>query len=331
MDKIIQDSIQELEMLHLQAEMEASEMERILAMSLALEEERLHLMQTEIEEMERNEGAYRATLEAKSSPGKVDVASSKNTADFNVADAKGSAGSSESSTCKDSKNQESTPVKLKPLKMKSEMKALPSIGAVKDVALELEEKRKQVDKQFKLNQDALQARKIQKEEVLAQATTSVKSKKELENAEAEARAAHMKAQRERIMLMKKREREEKVALEERNQKIQASESNEDDAKLEALRSIANKEAKGLSDEEIAAKQKLDESKRGAMRNALAARMKADLLSNLSSKSNGSADSQKFADLDAKIAEMDLLREENMRKEQDLTKTITSTLSQKNKS
>jgi hypothetical protein len=56
MERIIHDSIMEMEMLHLQAEVETIEMERVLAMSLALEEEKLCLLQTELEEYERREG-----------------------------------------------------------------------------------------------------------------------------------------------------------------------------------------------------------------------------------------------------------------------------------
>lgn len=56
----------EMEMLHIQAEMEAMEMERVLAMSLALEEEKLYLMQTELEEIERRDASNSLTFEAES-------------------------------------------------------------------------------------------------------------------------------------------------------------------------------------------------------------------------------------------------------------------------
>ena len=69
MERIIHDSIMEMEMFHIQAEMEAVEMERVLAMSLALEEEKLSALQNELADYEAEK--EKETSEYYNAQGKV--------------------------------------------------------------------------------------------------------------------------------------------------------------------------------------------------------------------------------------------------------------------
>lgn len=398
MERIIRDSIMEMEMFHIQAEMEAIEMERVLAMSLALEEEKLNILQTELEEYEREE-AERANeyYNAEGKNFKDSLKNKGNSDDESESDyerqkskgkdAKGSReevvqeskytsmpdspvsperGSFNSPMMKkgkalpvvdgnggntDSKDND-PPSALKPLKMRQEFKPLPSIhssssgssgssgisGSVKaqqeqvaTMAQELDDKRREVERQFKLNQQSQQKRKEQQTQLMANSS----SKSETDVA-TEARIRYMKEQRDRILEKKRAEREQKVIEEqERARKAAAGsastgspgkeklfEDMTEAEKLETLKRRAAREDKGLSDDELRAKQDAEESKRAVMRQALAQRMKMDMLtSNLTGGAGGSNNgtsktrkeineqNKQFQDLDEKLRQMDQLRED----------------------
>jgi hypothetical protein len=239
--------------------------------------------------------------------------------------------------------KEESPVKLKPLKLKAEHKPLPSIAAsspaqIQNMADELEQKRKLVEQQFKLNLQAQKNNREAEETVRAKAATvstnNAADARAQEEEEARKRAEHMREQRDRIIAIKKKEREAKVAAEEQEKKI-ASNSNvdgiDDSEKLELLRRKAAKEDKGLSDEEIMEKQASDDSKRGAMRMALAHRMKIDLLTGAATSQTSQSASQQakeFSDLEEKLRQMDSKREETRQRQVQLEEDITRQISTK---
>ena len=101
----------------------------------------------------------------------------------------------------------------------------------------------------------------------------------------------------------------------------------DAEKREVLRRRAAREEKGLSEEEVLDKHKDDDSKRSAMRQALAHRMKMDLLTasitctSDDTRKKEHAQNQQFLDLEAKLREMDQLREDQSEKESDVAANL----------
>jgi len=410
MERIIHDSIMEMEMFHIQAEMEAIEMERVLAMSLALEEEKLNVLQTELEEYERDEAQkakdyynaegkrFKESLRGSGSDEEEeeeDYERQKRGAGKGKgkgSDAKGGSGSD--ATVHESKytampdspispergafnspvvgrakaldadakpGTDDPPSALKPLKMKQEYKPLPSIHGsssasasasassghankkaqeqqVVAMAEELDAKRREVEKQFRLNQESQQRRKDQANQLKEKENSGGESESEME-----ARVRYMKEQRERILEKKKAERERK-AQEEREvaRKLSSDragsspggkerpfEQLSEAEKFEVLKRRAARQEKGMSDEELREKKDDEESKRAAMRQALAHRMKMDMLtSNMTGSGSGSGaaktrkeqheQNRQFSDLDAKLREMDQLRDDQ---DQESAKTI----------
>lgn len=259
MERIIQDSIMEMEMFHIQAEMEAIEMERVLAMSLALEEEKLNVLQTELAEYERaaeNEANeyyksqskefvdsinrtdtdddgddYERQKRTKDSKAEVPspVQESKHTA---MPDSPSSPGARPAKikavatpTTLDAKDFEE-PTGLKPLKLKQEFKPLPSISSSSGSAPSNPKAQKELESMA----DELEAKRKKVEAQFRMNKESQRHRKDAQHEltekvagssaeDVDQRVKYMKEQREKIVAMKKREREEKVAAEERERKM----------------------------------------------------------------------------------------------------------------
>ena len=249
----------------------------------------------------------------------------------------------------DSKATVDAPV-LKPLKLKSDYKPLPSINhsstvtnsQLQTLTEELDSKRKLVEEQFKLNQQSQKQRKESEVELKKDLTAinkgGVCKTKLSEEEEAQKRAQYMREQRERILLAKKKEREEKVSEEERQSKM----NDENNEKLEKLRKKKEREEKGMDEQDILDKQVEDENKRTAMRLALANRMKIGLLTDSINTLTSSAltkdemkkrdlEQKHWADLDNKLKQMDQMREDATVKVNNLSEDILKNVKSNKKS
>eukprot|EP01040_Poterioochromonas_malhamensis_P010372 gene10372-11287_t len=320
MQELLFQSLMEMELIHRQEELEHAELERALLLSLIAEEERLQAMM----------------IDAKTGPDDVTATADRKESNDEVADSKASEKPSAKDTAPVTSEAKRTPKKLptssstpsslpdsfadiKPLKLKSDLKPLPSIKATSSQATselvqDLLEKKKVTEQTIKKGLEQLQGQRKNEEEL---------KQKLLEPAEIERRERHMKEQRDLLIAKKKAERERKVqAEEERKRKLAAGETVDSDEKgsgsPKRFTSLAD-DSKGSagvypSNDDIA------EMRRATMRMALARRLKMDLLESEEAKRNEVQESQ-FAELDKKLQQVEQLREDNRKREYILSKQI----------
>ena len=144
-DEDLQDflfqSLMEMELIHRQEELEHAELERALSLSLVIEEDRLRELISDSKPVSGGAADRIEHSSASKADAKEASSDAKNSSD--VADAKGSSGSSsveresKSSTGRASRNKGSglDPLELKPLKLWSDMKPLPSIASSSAIKL----------------------------------------------------------------------------------------------------------------------------------------------------------------------------------------------------
>lgn len=186
---------------------------------------------------------------------------------------------------------------VKPLKVRGELKPLPSIHnsqANDPVALskELTEKKKITEEVIKKSQQQLQGQRQNEEELRSKLT-------QLDDEEVAKRAKHMQEQRELLVAKKKAEREKKVRMEEERQ---AKMKDEQEERAPLSPSKAKTDAEDFAD-----------MRRSTMRMALARHLKMNIETSIDAK-HVEDQSNQFAVLDKKLQEVEALREENRRKE-----------------
>lgn len=206
------------------------------------------------------------------------------------------------------------PLALKPL---SGFRApLPAIG----LGANLDEKKRVVEDVLKQGQQQLASQRKQEENLRQQVAG-------IDPVEAEKRAAYMREQRDRLLAMKKAEREKKVAAEtEKKAKMSSAGESPQPPKAvaeliqrnvrDSSTSTARADAKGQNDEANAEA----EARRSDLRNALARRMKLDLLEKEEEKFNA-AQEQQFTALDKRLQQVEQTREDNRKREYILSKQI----------
>jgi hypothetical protein len=212
---------------------------------------------------------------------------------------------------------------LKPLKPLKQFNALPPIARgqglsdasnnshndISKMSAELENKKREAEMELQKNRDQL-ARQRQEE---------VELRKELEQQnnspglEADKRAKYMREQRDKLIAMKKAERDRKVKEEEEiNAKKNAEKKAnipEDFLRMQAKVGTTTDESNDAKGSYMGiSKADIEESRRGAMRNALARRMKMSLAV---SEEDRIAKEQ-FGDLEVKLQQIGRMREDSMR-------------------
>ena len=216
-DEDIQDflfqSLMEMELIHRQEELEHAELERALTLSLVIEEDRLRDLISDSKAVPSSEERATSKAEAKES---AVIADSKD-ADSDV---KGG-GDRDAKPSRSNRKAPATgqlePIQLKPLKMWSDMKPLPSIASPTSIKIaeELDEKKRSAEDALRRSQEQLALQRRKEEDLRKQING-------IDPAEAERRAKHMREQRDILIQKKKEERERKVKIEsERKGKIEA--------------------------------------------------------------------------------------------------------------
>jgi hypothetical protein len=206
---------------------------------------------------------------------------------------------------------------LKPLSSKP----LPSIGAGAGAAAgaglqSLAEKKRAAEEALRRSQEQLADQRRQ-EEVLRNQAISTGG---LDAAEVERRAQHMRQQRELLIARKKAARDEKVQAEEerRAKKLAADHEVLADSieRVERGKQAAAGDSKAAQQEQ----EELAEMRRANMRNALARRMKMDLLEKEEAKITQLQEDQ-FSDLDRRLRQVEQLREDNRKREIVMSKQL----------
>ncbi len=192
------------------------------------------------------------------------------------------------------------------------------LKALSDMERELETKRREAEQVIRQGQQQRAEQRAQEqkmrqelEAVLQQDDGGDVDKRE---AELERRAAQMKAQRDRLVAMKKAERAQKVAEEEeRNAK------KNDEVKSRMLETAPTdfleqqRRKEGLEEKEAGyggpSKEEIEEGRRGAMRNALARRMKMNLVLGEEERV-ARAQHEQLLDLEKKLNDVELLRNDS---------------------
>lgn len=135
--------------------------------------------------------------------------------------------------------------------------------------------------------------------------------------EAEKRAQHMREQRDRLIAMKKAERERKVQIEEERQLKTDSEKKE--KVIEAVHRVEENQAmrESKNDESpskvpVVSQEEVDR-RRTVMRQALARRMKIDLVESEDAKFDR-LEMDQFADLDRKLQQVEQLRNDTRQRD-----------------
>lgn len=224
-------------------------------------------------------------------------------------------------------NPDSKPALRMPLKPLSSIKALPSInggllsplGKIGSSSTltplgALGEKKKQTEEVLKRSQEQLSEHRKKEDQIREKIMSSVDPE------EVERRALHMRTQRELLLAKKKAERDEKVQIEEERQ---AKKYAMDDGVLaESVQRLI--EQKSLSnnknDNKSTDVEDMNELRRGTLRNALARRMKIDLLDSEDAKISQMQDNQ-FAELDKRLQQVEQQREDNRKREYILNKQM----------
>jgi len=193
------------------------------------------------------------------------------------------------------------------------------LKALEDMEKELEAKRKEAEmvirqgKQQRAEQQAQERKMRQELEAALQGGGGSGNVDKME-AEMERRATQMKEQRDRLVAMKKAERAKKVAEEEERNAKKNDELKErmlESAPTEFIEQQRRKE--GLEAKESGyggpSKEEIEEGRRGAMRNALARRMKMNLILGEEERV-ARAQHEQLLDLEKKLNEVETLRSDS---------------------
>jgi len=285
-------NLMEMELLHKKEEMEQMELEKAIAMSLALEEERMRMARKEVG------AASKPAIHPEPSPDPVGKP------DRPTAPTQGKGGLKPISSSK-----------MKPIKSAPQRDI--NLPSLEELQKQMDSKRKQAQEAFKRNQEMLQQQLNAQQELRQQAGVT--------ETDMERRARHLKAQRDKILAKKKAEREAKA-------KEQAEKEAERKAKMaEQISKAAPEIVRSVSTEELGEENsapggsgegKFDpaDERRRLMRIALARRMKQDLLENEEERLT-KMQAEQFNDLDRKLRLVEQLREENRQKENELNRAV----------
>jgi flagellar biosynthesis GTPase FlhF len=321
--EILRQSLLEMELMHRREELEQAELEQAVAISLALEEERLRLMYADAKAgdsgapsskvktalctpyMRRLILLHQAAADSKSiavssAPAKADAdekGSSKSDDSGEKRSRPAASSSSSSSSSSSAGFPEPKPlgnISLRPL---GGSKALPPIGhsSLSALSNDFDDKRRLAEETIRSSQKQLGEQRKQEDQLRNQLN-------QVDPDEAERRSRHMREQRDRIVAQKKAEREAKVRREEEEKNKAADDMAEAVQRVQAVT-----EAEGKQDDSEV------EKKRAAMRTALARRMKMDLIESEEAKIAKLQEDQ-FADLDRKLRQVEQLRTENKKRE-----------------
>eukprot|EP00607_Mallomonas_marina_P000607 CAMPEP_0182428836 /NCGR_PEP_ID=MMETSP1167-20130531/23985_1 /TAXON_ID=2988 /ORGANISM="Mallomonas Sp, Strain CCMP3275" /LENGTH=553 /DNA_ID=CAMNT_0024611981 /DNA_START=86 /DNA_END=1747 /DNA_ORIENTATION=- len=342
MQYILRNSLLDMELLHKQEEMEQLELEQAIAVSLALEEERLRQMQMDSNllhevEMEaelmyagqlNDSGVYEGHDEDEEEESTTSGAKGGDSAgrpqskgeDAPAAQRKGDQEDDEPIAKGDKHDDDPKPRKKKtkkptakpmldvpepkPLKMK-EFRPLPGISKQFE---ELQEKKKQTMDVFQKNQELLAEQRATGQKLREQVGA------DKDEYEAMKRAKYMREQRDKLIAMKKKEREAKVREEEERKGKQAAEKPRPaDMDFLEMQSQAKSDSKEGEDS-------IAERKRAAMRNALARRMKQELIE-ASEAQQAKAQEDQFSELDRQLRQVEMNRRENHHREMALAEQV----------
>eukprot|EP01041_Mallomonas_annulata_P002039 gene2039-3963_t len=336
MQAILRNSLLDIEVMHKHEELEQLELEQAIAMSLALEEERLRHMQfgsdyDQGSAMDSSDAEIDAFNQSYTSAKEYDneyegdnktSSASKPRGGGGVGDVRGTPDkaadkSGETRVKRDKKGgggkiiaSPSKPLldvpEPKPLKLRSELRPLPGISAgppLSAAALsrrvdDFEEKKRQTMDVLSRNQEELQSQR-QKDEALRQQMGS-----DIDG-EAAKRAKYMREQRDKLLAIKKAERDAKVR-EEEERRGKAGTDGLHGIPQEMLQAQVKMEEK--TDDELTA-----ERKRAVMRNALARRMKQELAES-SEAQQAKAQEDQFSELDRQLRQVEQLRRDNQQRE-----------------
>lgn len=340
MQKVLRNSLMEMQLISKQDEMEQLEMEHALAMSIALEEERLRLLSTEIEiqqlradsEQLRDESDSKGLESPMFGSKEVDSRFERRPMESKLAqpdepkydESDGNSSPTEKRVKKTFKPTSKVLLDVpepKPLKMPKSFAPLPDIkgGPVQDLdggrrtnlqpltapvmmqkMDELEEKKRLATEAFSRNQQVLQKQKEMEAELRNQVQEPV--------GEAQKRAQHMREQRDRLIAIKKAEREAKVrAEEERRGALGGAHVGKGD-------STQAKESSNADSKEKDAKDEMAEKRRAMMHNALARRMKQELYES-SEQKQAAKDEEggQYSDLDRQLRLVEKSRKESQQR------------------
>ena len=207
----------------------------------------------------------------------------------------------------------------KPLKIRGELRPLPDIKSrgsnndgssalapISSSALarqqdDLAEIRKQATEAFQRNQELLAAQKQQQDEL--------RKKVNMPPDDAERRAKYMREQRDRLLAIKKAEREAKVRAEE-ERRAKAGLSIPEGVLDQQFTLTEKQDSKSAEDQSA-------DRRRAAMRNALARRMKQELI-------EGEKDltrEEQLAELDRQLRQVELMRKESLQREKMLAEQL----------
>jgi hypothetical protein len=340
--ELLFQSLVEMEFLHRQEELEHAELERALLLSLAMEEERLSAMLSDLAATPAAAVAAAAPAEDKQHAQPAPAAQDKPrqpSADAQDKHAAVPSSPAKAAAAKDAPSAASAPATSTPtpsavaaktplaplaplslggnLRLRSEAKPLPSIGAAPALAAaaELEEKKRAAEDALKRSAEQLATQRRREEELRTTVTA-------IDAAEAERRAQHMQRQRELLVAKKKAEREAKLAQ-------QAATDDRADAKgdgraLDAKTVAALLQERSAEEKEVLAQgasaADVAELRRQNLRQALAKRLKSDVRQDETAKQVALQESQ-FAQLDQKLRQVEDMREEHRQREALLAKQL----------
>jgi len=349
LQELLLQSFMEMEFIHRQEELEHAELERALMLSLAVEEERIRAVVSDMKmcaddfasavHIDSKE-TVQSPSESKQSP--LSSVSSKADKDDDNASATVILSAEPVSAPAESKSvSRSSPKKItmkpvanaqfanlsadtfaevKPLKMKGEMKPLPSLKHAvppEQMVQDLLDKKKLTESVVKKGAEQLQNQRANEESMKQQLV----DKSAIDKEGLERRAKHLQEQRDLLIAKKKAEREEKVRVEEERRRKVSGGENDNESKSTPKKKNPFLDAKnndnedtGINNEEIA------EMRRATMRMALARRLKLDLIESEEAKVNALQETQ-FLELDKKLQQVEQLREDNRKREYILQKQM----------
>ena len=369
MQASLRNSLLEMEMVHRQEELEQAELMKAVALSLAIEEERLNALaeasdddedaDADVDESDnvdradsKGVGASSSSHSSQNDDGNDSIRNShfeQDVSDVKVADSKENENTSDlsakndvrdsappkkakktkkkSKTTSDSKDFEPLkPLNLRPLgglaalpPIRSE--PVPSREEVECMQMQLAEKKREAENVIRESQQQLAVQR-KNEESLKRELSKINPE------ESDRRAEQMRNQRDRLLAKKKAEREKKVAAEEERTRKEMDEKIDNRPK-EFLAQQAKTTAVNDDDESKidplaeygVSRAEIEESRRGAMRNALARRMKMGLVESKETRV-AKAQEVKFSELEVKLKQVEKLRADSRLREQALQDKMT---------
>jgi len=337
--KVLRSSLMDLQLISKQDEMEQLEMEHALAMSIALEEERLRLLTTELEiqQLRVDSEQLRGDSDSKGqdSPAygskEVDGRSGRSAVDSKLSqpdepkyeDSEGDSSPTEKRVKKVFKPTAKVLLDVpepKPLKMPKAFAPLPDIkggsqealGGARRTDLQplasspvLLQQMDELGEKKRLATEAF----LRNQQVLQkqkQKEAELQSQVQEPPGEAERRAQHMREQRDRLIAIKKAEREAKVKAEEERKGAARG------APLGKVESLA-KDADDSDSKEKDSKEEIAERRRAMMHNALARRMKQELYESSEQKQSKDEEGGQYSDLDRQLRLVDKSRREGQQR------------------